>query len=315
MFIRISEFAMIKNEKPVFVIGFPRSGTTVLSEAIAAHEDFGWISNYYNLMPSFPELSFLNRIIDIPSIGWRLRGKKKQNNSFLSVLRRLLPYSVEAYFFWEKYCGEKILYDYLLNHEADENEKKKINNAVLKILKFQGKSRFISKITGPSRISYLKSIFNDAIFIHAVRDPKAVVSSLMKVQFWKDGPGMKKPWWINGLSKESIAEWEDSGRDSIVLASIQWREIVKSAWDEKSKINKNDYIEIKYERFVENPKSVLNSILKQLGLNYSKNIDRYIATYGKTKNMNFKYKQDLQASELRTIMRVTGIVANKLGYF
>jgi hypothetical protein len=306
---------MIKANKPVFVIGFPRSGTTVLSEAIAAHESFGWFSNYYNLMPNFPELSVINRMLDIPNIGWRLRGKKKQNNNFISAIRKLLPYSVEAYSVWESCCGEKFLYDYLLDHIADEYEKRKINNVILKVLKFQKKNRFIAKITGPPRIGYLKSIFPDAIFIHTIRDPKAVVSSLMKVDFWKDRDGMKRPWWHNGLSKGCIDEWENSGWDPIALSAIQWREIIKIAWAEKEKIGRDDYFEVKYENFVNNPQNTLKQIMKQLGLEYSVNIDRYVATHGKPKNMNYKFRQNLKPSESKTVMQVTGVVANKLGYF
>jgi LPS sulfotransferase NodH len=306
---------MNKIKKPVFIIGFPRSGTTVLAEAIAVHKAFGWFSNYYNLMPSFPELSILNRVIDLPGIGWKLRGKKKQNSNILSTFRKLFPYSVEAYSVWEKYCGEKFLYDYLLNQTANTDEKGEIEKAILKVLKFQGKSRFLAKITGPSRITYLKSIFNDAIFIHVLRDPKAVVSSLLKVDFWKRQMGLKEPWWRNGLSEESIAEWKSSDKDPIVLAAIQWRDIIKNAWDEKVNINSHDYFEIKYEKFVENPRETLKSIMKRLNLTYLKDMDRYITTYGKVKDMNYKFKQNLQTSDLKKIMQVTGPTANQAGYF
>jgi LPS sulfotransferase NodH len=305
---------MNKIKKPVFIIGFPRSGTTVLAEVIAVHKRFGWLSNYYNLMPQFPELSILNRVIDLPGVGWKLRGQKKQNNNIFSTFRKLFPYSVEAYSVWERYCGEKFLYDYLLNQRAGADEKIKIEKAILRVLKFQGKSRFLAKITGPSRITYLKSIFNDAIFIHVLRDPKAVVSSLLKVDFWKRQMGLKKPWWRNGLSKESLDEWAKSGKDPIVLAAVQWREIIKNAWDEKANIPGHDYFEIKYEEFVENPNETLKAIMKQLNLEYSKDMDRYIMTYGKVKNMNYKFKQNLQSSELEKIMQVTGPIANQVGY-
>lgn len=306
---------MSEIKKPVFVIGFPRSGTTVLAEAIAVHKTFGWFSNYYNLIPKFPELSILNRVIDIPGFGWKLRGKKKQSNNFLSTLRKLFPYSVEAYSVWEKHCGEKFLFDYLLNQTADSSEKREIKEAISKVLKFQGKSRFIAKITGPSRINYLKSIFGDAIFIHVLRDPRAVVSSLLKVDFWKMKMGAKKPWWRNGLSEESLNDWKNSGKDPVVLAAVQWREIIKFARDEKTNIGADDYFEIKYEEFVENPKDTLKYIMERLALNYSEDIDRYIKTFGKVKDMNYKFKQNLYASDLKNIMQVTGAIANKVGYF
>ena len=33
-------------ERPVFMVGMPRSGTTIIYEALALHEDLGWFSSF-----------------------------------------------------------------------------------------------------------------------------------------------------------------------------------------------------------------------------------------------------------------------------
>ena len=63
--------------RPIFLIGMPRSGTSVLSESISLHEDLGCLSNYLNWFPSNPYLAFFHRFTDIPIVGWYLRGTKK----------------------------------------------------------------------------------------------------------------------------------------------------------------------------------------------------------------------------------------------
>ena len=68
------------------------------------------------------------------------------------------------------------------------------------VLRYHGKARFAAKLTGPARISYVSSIFPEARFVHVVRDGRAVVQSLMKVEFWGARDRMTRPAWENGLT-------------------------------------------------------------------------------------------------------------------
>ena len=40
-----------KLSKPIFLIGCPRSGTTVISESIYVHPELGWFSHYFDNYP------------------------------------------------------------------------------------------------------------------------------------------------------------------------------------------------------------------------------------------------------------------------
>jgi hypothetical protein len=207
-------------KRPIFVIGMPRSGTTVISQAISVHEALGWFSNYFEWMPFIPEVSILTRIISLPKIGPYLMGKKKQDSQLSALIRRFLPYCTEAYPVWRRYCSERFEWNYLLNKFASENEKHRISSVINKVLLLQGKRRFFAKYTGPSRMNYLNSIFPDAFFVNVIRDPRANVSSLLRVPFWKKGGGQGNPWWQNGLSKDSIDDWINSGKSPVALGAI-----------------------------------------------------------------------------------------------
>jgi hypothetical protein len=299
---------------PVFVIGMPRSGTTVISEAISVHEDLGWLSNYSSQLPGLPVVAFLSRIIDIPYIGHNLRGKKKQNSSTISSMRRFLPFSAEAYPVWNRYCRDDFAIEYLKNIEASAIEKMRVGTLVSKILRYQGKKRFFAKFTGPPRIQYLNSIFPDAYFIHVIRDPRANISSLLKVSFWRQNQGYTTPWWKNGLSMEAISEWESFNRCPVALSAIQWREIIETAWKEKELISKHRYLEILYEDFVSEPLHVLRKILNKVELKDSKNVLRYSSSIGKVHDMNYKFKANLNHEEISLIEKITLITAGKAGY-
>jgi len=179
--------------KPVFVIGMPRSGTTVISEAISLHEEFGWISNYLTKFPNYIWISMLNRLCFIPKIGIYIRGRKPQTNNLNSFFRKFFPYPSEAYNIWEIFLGKKFRNDYLFGKVATEEERKNVIEYFKKVLKYQGKKRLFVKLTGPPRIQFLTSIFPDAYFIHIIRDPRAVVNSLLKVKFWREGGGLERP--------------------------------------------------------------------------------------------------------------------------
>jgi len=298
--------------KPVFLIGMPRSGTTAISEAISLHEEFGWISNYVAKFPQWPWLSFFNRICFIPRLGLYIRGKKPQNKS--SFLRKYFPYPAETYLIWEKYLGKKFRNDYLIGKSATKEEKEKLIKYLLKLLKWQGKKRLFVKFTGPPRIHFLISIFPDAFFIHIIRDPRAVVSSLLRVDFWKRKGGLERPWWNNGLTQEDIDEWHSYRKSPIALAAIQWKRIVETTWMEKDLIPEKRFIEIRYEDFVADPHYYLTQVFKKLQLDDSKVAHKYISSLGKLKNMNYKFKQYLTNDDIKIIETITKKTAKRAGY-
>lgn len=296
------------------MIGMPRSGTTIISEALSLHDDLGWFSNYLGKFPAIPWLALLDRISNHPSFGWKLRGKKHQGGNLLSYLRRFLPHTDEAYSIWERCCGEKFLLDYLISQTASETEGECIKKYINIILRHQNKHRFFTKLTGPPRIEYLTSIFPQAVFLHVVRDPRAVASSLKNVSFWKEGEGGEKPWWKNGLTEEDIDDWEKSNRSSVSLAAVQWKRIVELTRGNSLNLSPERYFEIRYEDFVDNPHSTMTTIFQSLTLEDSAQAHAYISSIGEIRNMNYKFRHNLDANEISTIENITREVAGTAGY-
>jgi len=308
------EKCSIEIERPIFVIGMPRSGTTLISEAISTHERIGWFSNYMNKLPYLPEISFLNRIIDLPIIGRHLRGGKKQKTGFTSFLRSMLPYSTEAYPAWKLCVGNNFLRNYMIDQVADKIAKRKTRRTIKKVLLTQGKQRFFAKLTGPPRINYINSIFPDAYFIHVMRDPRATVSSLLRVPFWEKGIGLEKPWWRNGLCQKFLEEWFDSGKSPTALAAVQWKQVIELTLQESKTLNSHAYTEVRYEDFVTAPSGVLEAIFSKVNLPSSEIVQEYINSIGNVKNMNFKFHQNLTPSQILLIENITADTAQKVGY-
>ncbi|MFK5948090.1 MAG: sulfotransferase, partial [Methylococcales bacterium] len=241
---------------PIFFIGVPRSGTTVIFESFARHEMLGWPSNYSRKFPSLPKLGLILRLTDNKFIN--LSGQKKQYNHVM-IANKVLPKPAEAYEFWNHYTEIDFARQYLVDQSATPECINRLNSAVSSILYWEGKKVFSAKLTGPSRIHFLRSVFPDAKFIHVVRDGRAVVHSMLNSSAWSSRNFLDQPWWKGGLTDTDIKKWNYSNKNPAVLAALQWNKIIDISQQESIECNKNNYQEIKYEQFIESP---YNSVKK-----------------------------------------------------
>lgn len=302
--------------RPIFLIGMPRSGTTVVFEALSRHEQVAWLSHYLNYLVSWPACLIgcaVPGIYRLSAVASLPRGEKSQGQK-LSRLNRYLPRPDECYPLWEHCCGERFSRDYLLGVHASPRESCRLRRVVQWCLDMQGKSRFAAKITGPSRIEYLRSIFPDAIFVHIIRDPRAVAGSLLKVRFWQEGGGLERPWWSNGLDDGWECEWIEHGRSPFALAVIQWRTVIEKARQESAAIAASDYIEVRYEDFVSRPQQLLNRLLPAIGLAPSQAIGEQVCGMERYRNMNSKHYASFVPEQERMVEELAGSLLTEFGY-
>ncbi len=270
--------------KPLVFIGSGRSGSTVISEIIFRHEHLAWPSNYQDKFPASISVNLLRRFFE--NKHWHIYGQKPQLNK-VTFFNKFIFKPVEAYDFWEKITGTGIDFSrgFLLNHKATAEEANKIRSFFTKMVENQGRSRLSFKITGPSRIGYLKSIFPDAIYINIVRDPYYTIQSWLKVDFWQD-KGAHQLWWLGAYTKEEEA-WANSNiNHPWLLAALQYRKIQEMTNKEIAD-HQVSCMTVAYEDFVEKPEKIIEDILSFSELAPSIQIDKYIAE-NKIYNQNKK---------------------------
>jgi len=210
-------------ESPVIFIGSGRSGTTIISEIIFRHESLAWPSNYQEKYPTVPEINLLRNVFE--NKLWHFQGQKRQLNK-VSSINKLLFKPAEAYDFWEHITGPRIDFSrgFLINDRATTEEAKKIRTIFNKLVSYQLKQRLSFKITGPSRIGYLKSIFPDAVFINIVREPLPTINSWLNVEFWQN-KGKHQLWWRGAYAK-SEEDWaKENSHKPELLAAMQYKKI------------------------------------------------------------------------------------------
>ncbi|MDH5571576.1 MAG: sulfotransferase [Gammaproteobacteria bacterium] len=296
---------------PVFFIGAPRSGTTVLFEAFAKHEQLGWPSNYSRKFPALPQLGIILRLTNNRFIN--LLGQKEQYNHVL-LANKLLPRPAEAYEFWNHYTGIDFSKQYLVNQSATPDCRNRLSRAVESILFWEGKTIFSAKFTGPSRIHFLKSIFPTARFVHVIRDGRAVVHSMLNSSAWSSSNFLEHPWWQGGLTDTDLRPWLNANKNPAILAAIQWKKIIEVAHHECVPCNNENYLEIKYEQFIEKPYEIINQLYTWCGLPDSEKTLDYLKKIKILPRMNDKYKNDMTKEEIKLLTNIMEPQLSKLGY-
>ena len=245
-------------KRPIIFIGTGRSGTTVISEIILRHRDLAFPSIYQQVFFRLPEINLVRNLFD--NRYWRIFGQSKQLNKVKCFNRYTFRLN-EAYAMWRYITGDAVDFDrsFLIGEKATKERVEFIHRYFSKMIQYQNRKRLAFKITGPSRIEYLFSIFPDAYFIVLKRKLIPTISSFLKVDFWKTR-GLKQLW-FTGVYSEKEMKWVNENRgDPLLLTTFQIKKVVEIMELECKKWQPN-YIEVNYEDFVQKPKDEIARIL------------------------------------------------------
>lgn len=182
-----------------------------------------------------------------------------------------------------------------------------------KMLKKSGKARIAEKTPGNARyFQHLHYVFPNSPLIHVIRDPRAVVASLLKMD------------WIDASTGKPLKYVS-----SVEAATNYWIDEVQTA---RATANhptaSRNYIEIKYENLVEHPKKVLEELLLKIGEDWNNSvlnhhtIKRNLAGESSEsqvkqalyKSSISKWQNELTVEEIRLIEVKTAKLMSELNY-
>lgn len=274
--------------RPIFIVGAGRSGSTIFHRMFSEHPEVAWLSPLCSTFPRLPGLNkYLMTAIDYP------------------VIRKYLTKIFnpdECYGFWEFHCkGFREPCRDLSPDDLTTRTRKNLRSAMCQTLTNR-RCRLLLKITGWPRIGFLHAIFNDALFIHILRDGRALANSLINVPFWRGWRGPQN-WRWGELTPSHKAEWEKYNRSFIVLASIQWKLLMDSMEKAKQYVASDNFIELKYEDFCSTPLQSFRKITDFCGLSYSGAFETSIKRYRIT-NTNVKWQEELTPLQQDTLTEV-----------
>lgn len=198
---------------PVFVVGSPRSGTTVLGKCLASHP----------VLAGADESLFLLHL-------WELFAQRHQGQFRKG---------------WAPMSGYLPAEDLL-------DEIGQFSDRVFSTLSRRlRKPRIVDHTPIYGLLApFINVIYPDAIYIHIIRDGRAVVSSLAN-------------------SAAQGFKWADSDTGSL---GAMWADIVTMTRERCGSLGASRYVEVRYEDLCGEPDPVLRGLCERLGLDWSDSI-------------------------------------------
>ena len=265
-------------DRPIFIVGAPRSGTNIFFRTFAKHPDLAWISNITKKAPSS---LWLTRTI---------------------MLFRNDHRPTEANNVWQKFAGRDN--ESLGRDDVTTAARKYLHKVLQNTLHIFNKTRFVNKCPGNSvRIDFLKEIFPDAIFIHILRDGRAAAYSIMRSRLEHSGAywSVKPPGWQH-LLKLPLVD----------ASALQWKMTVEAILQSAAKLPREQYLVVRYEDFVARPAQTFKQVGVKCDLVWQDDWLHTITTG--INNRNFKWQTELQDADKITLNILLGDFLKQLGY-
>lgn len=170
------------------------------------------------------------------------------------------------------------------------------------------RSRFLNKHPRNSvRIDYLQAIFPDALFVHVVRDGRAVVHSILEMVEREPerkavpmGAFCRPPNWRQYLCDDPVEQ-----------ASLQWREIVTYILSRRGQLG-DRYHEYRYEDLCQDTRGVLGRAFAFSGLRADADVLARIPEQLPSRNL--KWQRTFGPAQVETMARIQGPLLRQLGY-
>lgn len=285
-------------DKPIFIIGAGRSGTTILYKILSLHPEVCFFSNYTDRYPRFHRLASLHKILDFPLIG---DVAKRDILQYRPKKITIVPNEGDN--IYHSYCGFEHARKSTENDLTDEMEFR-LKKVIEDHLNYTGKKRFLNKQTSNvQRIQLINKMFPDAYYIHLIRDGRAVANSLIHTSWWNH----TDIWWFGGRPDS----WAENGREPIELCASHWQRGVSEIWDNRHLFN-GRYLEVRYEELLKDTPGTIAEIANFCDLDEAQSFIKRIPQ--NLPNMNNKWKEQLTEEQKRVLNSCIAEFLHQLGY-
>jgi len=229
-------------KKPIFIVGVPRSGTSLLYLLLSQHPDLGCFTN--NIIKKFLTDEYL-KFVHLRRRIFELRKFPYPEDGFNERFFSNLEIPMEGGYLYD------LVFKGSWDPKVSENNLAILKKTIIKTLSEQKRKRFLSKFPPNSiRINIINKIFQDAKFIHIIRDGRSVVNSLLERS--KENP--------DGYFGIPLKTQETKSMNKIKKHALQWKQVIQEIRRTSKNLKKEQYMEIRYEDLIRSPDETLKNI-------------------------------------------------------
>ncbi|RMF55425.1 MAG: sulfotransferase [Calditrichaeota bacterium] len=246
---------------PLFIVGCPRSGTTLLLQWLAASGAFGYPSNLISRFYKSPYIGAkIQQMLTDPAYQFRdeMDGIESSESylyrSELGKTRGFLSPN-EFWYFWRRF------FRFQNTHRLNEEELRKVNAEELQQEIAALESVFDKPLVMKAMIlnwnlSYLAQVFPDAIFLYIQRHPYFTIQSLLTARIKHSGR-------IDVWYSFKPPEYESiKNLDPYRQVAGQVYYTTRGVENELRKISKKNQIWVTYEKFCQEPNALWDKLIE-----------------------------------------------------
>jgi len=249
----------MKFNKPIFILGLSRSGTTILYKLLTSHKDTAYFDNYSS---KFYKKPYMFRFIPM-----LMKYRKIRYN-----IDR--PRSDEGWV-WNRFYGS---YEYLDESHVTEQIQNYYDDAIKYQLKAFNASRFVSKNPrNCMRLRWIDKMFPNAYYIIISRDKKSVISSMyQKVQKKRKKWNEKFPDIPNNFVGYAHYKKIIGENYSDMEACIKLYDLYMKSMYQDLHVVSDRTITIQYEEFVIDPIKTIKKLYEFINLDWYDELNQFI---------------------------------------
>jgi hypothetical protein len=273
---------------PIMIVCAGRSGSTMYSRVIARHREVGWLSSWNQALPAAPCVAFFSRLY-----GARVFDRVKHAYWF--------PKPFAAYRFWERSLpGVTRPGRPLTAEDVPAEAIEPLRRRVERVLWWQGKRRFLIKVTGWARMAFFQRVFPDLRFIDLQRRPISVVASWLKAGWLDvtndiDGPG----WAWGPVPQRYRRVYRELGGGPVLSAAVKTQLDVDDIRRNVA-LFPGRCLEVRYEDLVKDPVHWFRETLRFCELEWTPAFERVVHGTG-IRDYSDRWKDQLAPGDARLI--------------
>jgi hypothetical protein len=263
------DLAAYRVDRPIFVLGLPRSGTTMLQDTLCRHPQIAYINNTMNRFP------------DVLCAVDHFRKRLGLDFEIERYLVDSVPVSPggpsDALSFWSRWFDVdpySLEYRDIQAKDLPADARAAMHETIRKVIWCYGdpRMRFFNKVIQcTTYVDMLRDLFPDARFVHIIRDPRMTANSMVKlvkleVQHQKEfglyrlDPEQGEQFFIPYPRFPRLVEYiRTYGLTDLRTTAHIWQEVMDLVDDARERCP--HFHEVRYEDLLEQPESELGRIL------------------------------------------------------